>query len=124
MIKRIQLKKIPVFLFSILLANAASAQEITAGMEKIRVLFNVDAKGTPVYSVSFGQKVIIQPSQLGFIFSNDDAFNSNFEITASEKRSVDEPWKPVWGETGEIRNHYEQVTVHLKQSTSNRLLDI
>ena len=27
----------------------------------------------------------------------------------SEKKSVDETWKPVWGEVSEIRNHYNQV---------------
>ena len=42
----------------------------------------------------------------------------------SEKRPVDETWKPVWGQVSEIRNHYEEVTVHLKQQSTNRLLDI
>ena len=117
-------KQAGVLLLSMFLIGAASAQEITASMQKVKMTFMLDKKGTPVYSVSFDQKVIIQPSELGFIFTNDDAFNSNFQITTSEKKSVDETWKPVWGEVNEIRNHYEQVTVHLKQNTTNRLLDI
>ena len=107
-----------------LLTCSTSAQEITASMQKVKLAFLLDKKGTPAYSVSFDQKVIIQPSELGFTFTNDDAFNTNFQITTSERKSVDETWKPVWGEVNEIRNHYEQVTVHLKQNVTNRLLDV
>jgi hypothetical protein len=123
-IKKFLLKNVGVFLLFILLTDAVSAEEISASMQKVRLAFNLDKKGTPVYSVSFDQKMIIKRSELGFILANDDAFNSNFEMTSSEKKSVDETWKPVWGEVAEIRNHYEQVTVHLKQNGSNRLLDI
>ena len=113
-----------VFFLLIFLSGAVYADEISASMQKIKLDFRLDKKGTPVYSVSFDRKVIIQPSELGFIFTNDDNFNSNFQITSSEKKDVDETWKPVWGEVNEIRDHYEQLTVHLKQNTTNRLLDI
>ncbi|MGH7237615.1 MAG: glycoside hydrolase family 97 catalytic domain-containing protein, partial [Candidatus Saccharimonadales bacterium] len=34
-------------------------------------------------------------------------------------------WAPVWGEVSHIRNHYEQVTIHLKQQNPpGRLMDI
>lgn len=123
-INYILLKQAGAFLLSLFLICAACAQELTASMQKVKLTFILDKKGTPAYSVSFDQKVIIRPSELGFIFTNDDAFNSNFKVTGSERKSVDETWKPVWGEVNEIRNHYEQVTIHLKQNITNRLLDI
>jgi hypothetical protein len=93
-------------------------------MQKVKMSFILDKNGTPVYSVFYDQKTIIQASKLGFTLTNNDDFNSNFKITGSEKKSVDETWKPVWGEVDEIRNHYNEVTVHLKQNATNRLLDI
>ena len=80
--------------------------------------------GTPVYSVSYNDKEIIKPSIMGFVLSNNDDFSKNFQILGSEKKSFDETWKPVWGEVNQIRNHYNEVTIHLKQNTTNRLLDI
>jgi glucan 1,4-alpha-glucosidase len=118
------LKRAFIFLFFISLLGNASAQVITAGMQKVKMDFTLNKDAVPVYSVSYDQKTIIQPSALGFTFVNNDNFNSNFEILGSEKRSVDETWTPVWGEVKEIRNHYNEVTVHLKQNGTNRLLDI
>ncbi len=118
------LKKAGIFLFSMFFITAVSAQNFTAGMQKVNMEFVLDKNGIPFYTVYYNQKVIIKPSSLGFIFTNDDDFQRNFQITGSEKKSVDETWKPVWGEVNQIRNHYEQVTVHLQQKTSNRLLDI
>lgn len=117
--------KYPVLcLLSLLLVAAVSAQEITVSMQKVKLAFDVDKNGTPEYAVSFDQKPVIQPSSLGFVFTDNDNFNNNFQIISSEKKSVDESWKPVWGEVSDIRDHYEQVTVHLKQTGTNRLLDI
>ncbi len=118
------LRRAPVFLFFISLLGNASAQVITAGMERVKMDFTLNKSGVPVYSVSYDQKTIIKPSALGFTFVNDDNFNSNFEILGSEKSAVDETWKPVWGQVSEIRNHYEELTVHLKQQSTKRLLDI
>jgi glucan 1,4-alpha-glucosidase len=118
------LRRAFIFLFFISLLGNASTQVITAGMEKVKMDFTLSKDGVPVYSVSYDQKTIIKPSALGFTFVDNDNFHSNFEISGSEKRSVDETWKPVWGQVSEIRNHYEEVTVHLKQQFTNRLLNI
>jgi Glycoside hydrolase 97. len=117
--------KYPVLcLLSLFLMATVSAQEITVSMQKVKLSFNIDKNGTPVYAVSFDQKVIIEPSSLGFMFTDNDNFSSNFQVISSEKKSVDESWKPVWGEVSDIRDHYEQVIVHLKQTGTSRLLDI
>ena len=118
------LRRAFIFLFFISLFGNTSAQLITAGMEMVKVDFTLNNDGVPAYSVSYDQKTIIKPSTLGFTLVNNDNFNSNFEILGSEKRSVDETWKPVWGQVSEIRNHYNEVTIHLKQQSSNRLLNI
>ncbi len=108
--------------------HAAKAQDnklIKASMNKVRLEFMLDAEGKPLYSVYYGEKPVIKPSALGFTLANDSAFDKHFELTGSEQTSVDETWKPVWGEVSSIRNHYQQVIIHLKQKSSpNRLMNI
>ena len=124
MLKCIVLKKIaPLVLFMASFA-ASFAKPITASLDKVSLSFDLDINGTPVYTVLFNQSFVITPSAMGFSLSNSDSFNRNFEIISSEKKDVDETWKPVWGEVKQIRDHYQQVTVHLKQKISNRLLNI
>ncbi|MGE8424653.1 MAG: glycoside hydrolase family 97 catalytic domain-containing protein, partial [Sphingobacterium siyangense] len=45
-----------------------------------------------------------------------------FEEIARESNSVDERWKPVWGEESEIRNHYNELAVSLAQKETKRKL--
>lgn len=108
--------------------HAAEAQDnklIKASMNKVRLEFMLDAEGKPLYSVYYGEKPVIKPSALGFTLANDSAFDKHFELIGSEQTSVDETWKPVWGEVSSIRNHYQQVTIHLKQKGSpTRLMNI
>jgi len=104
---------------------AQQTQSFTAGMNQVRLEFMMDAGGRPTYAVYYGQKPVIKPSHLGIKILNDPGLDANFIVTSTERKSVDEQWKPVWGEVSVIRNHYQQVTVHLKQQNSaGRLLDI
>jgi hypothetical protein len=122
------MKKIFICLFSLVIIHGAIAQEnkaIEASMNKVKLQFMLDADGRPVYSVTYGQSPVIKPSYLGIKLLNDSNFDAHFELSGTEKKSVDETWEPVWGEVSKIRNHYEQVTVHLKQQTGQkRFLDI
>jgi len=65
---------------------------------------------------------VILPSNLGFKLSDGIALDSNFQLTKTDTSTVDETWKPVWGELKQIRNHYKQLTFHLQQNDSLHLL--
>jgi hypothetical protein len=107
------------------IAKAQDNKPIKASMNKVRLEFMLDADGKPLYAVYYGDKPVVKPSAMGFTLANDAAFDRNFVITGSGQTSFDEAWKPVWGEVSSIRNHYQQVTVHLKQKSSpGRLLNI
>src|SRR5579863_9237865 len=114
-------------LLSFFLLQTIMAQQnatLETSMNKVKVSFALDAKGTPVYQVFFDNKAVMLPSHLGFVLSNDSTFYKDFELTGSEKKSFDETWQPIWGEVKDIRNHYEELTVHLKQKTSGLFLNI
>ncbi|MDB5017315.1 MAG: glycoside hydrolase family 97 protein [Mucilaginibacter sp.] len=122
------MKKIVISLISLLLfisVKAQNNQEIHAVMNKIRLDFMLDANGRPSYNVFFAEKPVINKSYLGIMLADDSSFDKNFEITGSENTMVDETWQPVWGEVKNIRNHYHQIVIHLKQKDAkSRLMNI
>jgi hypothetical protein len=117
-----------IYLLSFFICLNAAAQEkatVNASMNKVKLEFMLDAQGHPEYAVYYDQQPIIKPSRLGIKILNDTGLDSNFKLTGTETKTVDEQWKPVWGEVSSIRNHYQQVTIHLKQQNGPaRLLDI
>ena len=120
-------KRFSFYLLNILVIQSAIAQQnvLQANMNKMKIEFRLDAKGTPLYALYYNNKAIIQPSALGFALTDDSTFYYGFKISTSEKKSVNATWSPVWGEVNKIRNHYEELTVHLQQMQKpNRLLNI
>ncbi len=91
-------------------------------MGKVRMAFYVDKKGVPFYEVSYDDKSVIKPSQLGFMLKDYGGINSNVSIIQSDTSSYDQTWQPVWGEVKNIRNHYKQLAVHLQQKAAPNLL--
>jgi hypothetical protein len=120
-------KKI-IFLISLFLAKGVFAQNnssSTAAMGKVKVSFLMEEGGRPAYEVYYNNKPVIQKSRLGIALTDAEGLDKDFVVAGTDKKQVDETWKPVWGEVSQIRNHYEQLTVHLKQSRQQgRLLDI
>ncbi|GGB15498.1 alpha-glucosidase [Puia dinghuensis] len=84
--------------------------------------FVLDGEGRPVYSVSYAGRPVVLPSRLGFVLSADSSFFTGFVLRGQERRVVDTVWRPVWGEVAAIRDHYEELTVHLERM--GRWLDI
>jgi hypothetical protein len=67
------------------------------------------------YQVDYKKKAIIAPSRLGFSLSKPKVMLSRFVISAVDSSQKDETWQPVWGEVKQIRNHYRELVVDLKQ---------
>ena len=110
------MKKIFLCLFCVAIIQSALGQagsSVNVGMNKVKLEFTLDANGRPTYSVFYGDKPVVKPSHLGIKLLNDGIFDDRLTLIATDKKSVDETWEPVWGEVSKIRNHYEQVTFHL-----------
>lgn len=99
---------------------------------KVVVRFGID-NGRPYYTVRYGTKDVIKKSFLGLELAKDKhaskgmketSLMDGFELMQTIKTSHDDTWKPVWGETDEIRNHYNEMTVSLLQAKSNRNIKI
>ncbi len=92
---------------------------------KVRLVFKLDGRGEPVYSVTYGDRAVILPSKLGFRLKDADSlFCEGFVVTGVERNETDTTWQPVWGEVKSIRDHHKELRVHLRQAGSGRLLDV
>ena len=102
-------------------AHAQSTESISLG--KVKMTFTLDENGSPVYEVSYNNKPVILPSRLGFKLNVDSLFYKSFQLLGTERKSFDQTWQPVWGETKDIRNRYEELTIRLqsKHSPGRRL---
>lgn len=120
------LKKIilPAFLMALTVVGSAQTQKSKSydlaspgGINKIK--FKLD-KTAPKYEVSHGKTPVITPSDMGFIFKNNDDLSTNFEILDVKNSTFDETWEQVWGEKKKIRNHYNQMSVLLQQKNAEK----
>lgn len=110
-----------VFLLVSIVASANPPLEISR--EKVKLQFFINEEGRPLYAILYNGREVVKPSSLGFLLQTDSLFYKNFTLLNVDRKTVDETWKPVWGECSTIRNNYEQLTVHLKHG-SGKLLDI
>ncbi|MDE6117872.1 MAG: glycoside hydrolase family 97 protein [Duncaniella sp.] len=123
-------------IFAVPLLGFGAAETLKSPDGDIVLTFDIQ-DGKPTYFVDFKGKQIIAPSHLGFNLFSETGRNSfesqgkkaaadalslkdGFEIVNTTRDSVDETWQPVWGEETEIRNHYNEMAVTLKQPAFDR----
>lgn len=112
--------------------NSNKWETVASPNGKVVVRFGID-NGRPYYTVQYDTKDVIKKSFLGLELAKDKhaskgmketSLMDGFELMQTIKTSHDDTWKPVWGETDEIRNHYNEMTVSLLQAKSNRNIKI
>lgn len=103
-------------------------QTLTSPDGKLTMHFFLSANGRPTYDLTYKGKVVIKPSFLGLELKSQDKnfsdLQTGFTLDNTKTSSFDETWKPVWGETRTIRNHYNELFVSLKQEKNQRGLNI
>lgn len=114
-------------IFPVLLISGAvftaNGEVIKSPDGKVAVDFGVK-DGRPVYSMTFDGKTVIKPSTLGLELVGDTDLMDGFRLKDTEVSEFDETWQPVWGETRDIRNHYNELLAHLEQPSTGRFMDI
>lgn len=82
-------------------------------------------KGVPKYTVNHGEKAVINPSKLGFVFKDGDNFDAGFKVLESKTTTIDEAWEQVWGEKRMIQNNCNELSVTLQEKKgAQRKLEI
>lgn len=78
--------------------------------------------GVPVYSLNLDGKSVVLESALGLELEALEPLTDGFKLSKVDESSFDETWEPVWGETKEIRNHYNELAVTLEQEATERVM--
>lgn len=111
-----------------LLPMLAMAQTVKSPNGNVSVKFSLD-NGRPVYEVSYKKRAVVKPSYLGLELAKtkhaskgmeETSLMDGFVVAKTDTSTFDETWKPVWGETATIRNHYNELAVTLNQPSTKR----
>lgn len=107
-----------VMVFSIFGLNA---QELKSPNGNFKMIFALEKDGTPTYQLFMKNKEIIKKSKLGLELQKDKkSLLNDFTLVNEVRNTFDETWKTVWGEETEIRNHYNELAITLKQNETER----
>ena len=107
----------------------AAAQTVKSPDGNVALTFTLSDNGRPTYEMTYKGRAVVKPSHLGLELAKDRHASKGkdetdlmdgFKITDTRISSFDETWKPVWGETATIRNHYNELEVDLNQPSNDR----
>ena len=99
------------------------ATEVKSPNGNVVLNFTVE-DGRPTYTLDYKGKAVVLPSHLGLELAKDKhasmgmeerSLLEGFTLAKEETSEFDETWQPVWGETRDIRNHYNEYAATLSQ---------
>ena len=88
--------------------------EVTSPDGKIQLTFALNEQGVPQYQVNVDGKSFIAPSNLGFETKEGYNLSNGFKVVNAKFNQKDETWNQPWGENKTIREHYNEMAVHLE----------
>ena len=133
-------KVLMMFAAAVMFSVAAySGETLKSPDGNLELDFRLDERGAPVYNLSYKGSPVVLDSRMGFllVFNNDPSMHrmpyagrfggpwslyDGFSMADSKTSSFDEIWTPVWGEEAEIRNHYNELAVTLKQESGRIMI--
>jgi alpha-glucosidase len=96
----------------------ASAQNITVNSPDNKISVTIANNDKLTYSVTWGGRIIVSPSQLGFEFKDEPAMATNFTVVDQSVRNFNETWVPVVkSKHAEIKNNYNELQLILKEKS-------
>lgn len=118
--------RLPFLLLMLLVATVAGAVEtLQSPNGKYQFAFS-QKEGKLMYSLDYANKPVVEEGELGVNIDNhlvesamgipvdnSSVWTKGMEVTSVERRSEDNTWKPVYGEYAQMRDHYNEMTIHL-----------
>jgi alpha-glucosidase len=109
----------------IVACSTKKTYKISSPGKNTELVFELTPSGQPQYSFTTNGKSVIEPSLLGFEFQGIQKMTEDFEVVSTEENTADETWEQPWGEFKKVRDHHNELIVHLKESKGEeRLVDI
>lgn len=118
--------RLPFLLLMLLVATVAGAVEtLQSPNGKYQFVFS-QKDGKLTYRLDYAGKQVVEEGELGVNIDNhlvesamgipvdtNRVWTKGMEVTSVEHRSEDNTWKTVYGEYSQIRDHYNEMTLHL-----------
>lgn len=101
---------------------AEAPMSITSPDGSLRLTTSVD-DGILTYELTRDGSPLLTPGRLGLLLREVD-FTEGLSLLGSETDTFDETWEQVWGEEVQVRNHYNELTLHLKKADEDKYLDL
>ena len=96
--------------------NEKAEHTVQSPDENTEVSFLLTSEGQPGYTVSHKGQTIIDTSLLGFKLKEAPALEKSWKVMGISHQSVNDTWTMPWGEKKEVVNHYNELTIQLKET--------
>ena len=118
--------RLPFLLMLLFMTAATQAGEVLSSPNsKYQFVFS-QKEGKLTYRLDYAGKQVVEEGELGVNIDNhlvesamgipvdtNRVWTKGMEVTSVEHRSEDNTWKTVYGEYSQIRDHYNEMTLHL-----------
>jgi alpha-glucosidase len=115
-------------LFALLPAAALAKFERMASAESPNKVLKVELhlhEGQLHYSIKRLGRTLIGHSRLGFVLQDAEKLERNLGFVSAKQTSHDETWLQPWGESLQVRDHYQQITARFQEQTrGKRFFDV
>lgn len=121
-------------LFLLLLLGVAlqmNAQEVLLSPDGKYSFTFEQSQGKLLYHLSYAGKQVIETGELGVNIDNhlvesamgipvdtNRVWTTGMEVIKVERASKDETWNPIYGEYASIRDHYNEMIIHLMKGAT------
>lgn len=101
-------------------ADHASLIQVASPDQQVRIGMALASRNNgpamPVYHFHYKDKPVIEKAALGLTLQNASPWSHGFAIHHQSRRHVDRSYAPVWGEKKIHRNHYNELSVTLRET--------
>lgn len=112
------------FIVIICLASSCSSKqkEVFSPDGRIRLQFALNDSNRMTYQIEVDSIPFVASSCLGFEAENGINLHKEFRIVDIDFTTQDETWTQPWGENKTVRNHYNEMAVHLSDAAATKLI--
>ena len=113
-------------------ALSGSAQESLQSPDGKYTFVFAKKNGQLTYALSYRDKTVVEEGELGVNIDNhlvesamgipvdtNRVWTKGMEVVNVSRRTEDNIWKPIYGEYAQIRDHYNEMTIHLMKGGSH-----
>jgi alpha-glucosidase len=118
---KIYMKRITLLLILTLVCQGVllTAQEYQVKSPDNRIIISINNGDKITYSVSFNGKSVINTSELGFEFKDEQPMSGNFIVMDQSASNVNDTWTPVVkSKHAEIINNYNELKLELLEKSA------